>query len=257
MLTMFGRSTLLKAAREFYVAHGFKVFGTSTSSTASKGLAESTGMGSREFHNTTKLIRLLDEGKLKLDRQSVLFWDEAGMADTNTFYRVIQHINNAGAKLVLVGEREQIQSVGFGSNFSQLNKDFVTTPVREINRQVDQWQREMVEDFASGRAHQAIRTLYENGKVIITPSDEQRLAQIVNDYLSANSPAKDKIILATTNDDIERINLAVRTQLKQSGQLPELEVVVQCKDKQERAFARRMATARSWAAAWSARMRAT
>lgn len=231
-----GKSTLLKAAREFYVAHGFKVFGTSTSSTASKGLAESTGMSSREFHNTTRLIRLLDEGKLKLDRQSVLFWDEAGMADTNTFYRVIQHINNAGAKLVLVGEKEQLQSVGFGGNFSQLNQDFVTTPVREINRQVDQWQREMVEDFASGQAHQAIRTLYENGKVIITPSDEQRLTQIVNDYLAATSPAKDKIILATTNDDIERINLAVRTQLKQSGRLPEQEVVVQCKDKQERAF---------------------
>ncbi len=231
-----GKSTLLKAAREFYVANGFKVFGTSTSSTASKGLAESTGMGSQDFHNTTKLLRLLDEGKLKLDRQSVLFWDEAGMADTNSFYRVIQHINNAGGKLVLVGEKEQLQSVGFGGNFSQLNQEFITTPVREINRQVDQWQRDMVEDFASGRSHQGIRTLYEIGKVIITPSDEQRLTQIVNDYLSASSSAQDKIILAATHDDIERLNLAVRNQLKQSGKLPEQDVMVQCNDKQERAF---------------------
>lgn len=233
-----GKSTLLKVAREFYVNNGFKVYGTSTSSTASKGLAESTGMGTRDFHNTTKLIRLLDEGKLKLDSKSVLFWDEAGMADTNSFYRVIQHINKAGAKLVLVGEKEQLQSVGFGGNFAQLNQDFITTPVKEINRQADQWQRDMVEDFASGRANQAVRTLYEKGKVIITHSDEQRLAQIVDDYLSAVSTAKDKIILAATNDDIERINLAVRIQLKQSGKLPGHEVMVQCNDKQERSFAK-------------------
>jgi len=232
-----GKSTLLKAARDFYIFNGFKVYGTSTSSTASKGLADSTGMGAGDFHNTTKLIRLLDDGKLKLDKKTVLFWDEAGMADTNTFYRVIQHINNAGAKLVLVGEKEQLQSVGYGGNFAQLNQDFITTPVREINRQVDQWQRDMVEDFASGRANQAVRTLYENGKVIITKTDDQRLVEIVNDYLTATSNAKDKIILAATNDDIERINLAVRTQLKQSGKLPEQDVMVQCNDKRERAFA--------------------
>ncbi len=233
-----GKSALLRCAREYYVANGFKVFGTSTSSTASKGLAESTGMGQRDFYNTTKLIRLLDEGKLKLDSKSILFWDEAGMADTNSFYQVIQHINKSGAKLVLVGEREQLQSVGFGGNFSQLNQEFITTPVREINRQVDQWQRDMVEDFATGRASQAVRALYEKGKVIIAQSDEQRLAQIVNDYLSAISSAKDKIILAATNDDIERINLAVRAQLKKSGQLPAQEVTVQCKDKQEREFSK-------------------
>ena len=233
-----GKSALLRCAREFYVANGFKVFGTSTSSTASKGLAESTGIGERDFHNTTKFIRLLDEGKLKLDNKSIMFWDEAGMADTNSFYRVIQHINKAGARLVLVGEREQLQSVGFGGNFAQLNHEFITTPVREINRQVDQWQRDMVEDFASGRASQAVRTLYKNGKVIITQSDDQRLAQLVNDYLSASSSAKDKIILSATNDDIERINLAVRIELKKLGKLPTQDVTVQCKDKQERDFSK-------------------
>ncbi len=232
-----GKSTLLKAARQFYVDNGFKVYGTSTSSTATKGLADSTGMGAGDFHNTTRLIRLLDEGRLTLDKQSVLLWDEAGMADTNSFYRVIQHVNKAGAKLVLVGEKEQLQSVGFGGNFAQINQDFITTPVREINRQVDQWQRDMVEDFASGRANQAVRKLYEKGKVIITKTDEQRLAQIVSDYLTATSSAREKIILATTNDDIERINLAVRTQLKQSGKFSGEDVVVQCNDKQERAFA--------------------
>lgn len=180
-----GKSTLLKAARELYKGHGYNIFGTSTSSTATKGLAESTGMGKDEYHNTTKLVKLLDEGKIKFDNKTILFWDEAGMADSKTFYQIVNHINAAGAKLVLVGEKEQLTPVGAGGLFKILNEEHVTTKVTEINRQVDQWQREMVEDFASGRSHQAIRTLYENGRVDVLKTEKDRLKAIVNDYLNS------------------------------------------------------------------------
>jgi len=180
-----GKSTLLKAAREFYKGHGYHIFGTSTSSTATKGLAESTGMGKDEYYNTTKLVKLLDEGKVRFDNKTILFWDEAGMADSKTFYQIVKHINAAGAKLVLVGEKEQLTPVGAGGLFKILNEEHVTTKVTEINRQVDQWQREMVEDFASGRSQQAIRSLYENGRVDILKTEKDRLKSIVEDYLNS------------------------------------------------------------------------
>lgn len=180
-----GKSTLLKAAREFYTERGFQVFGTSTSSTATEGLAKDTGMKQGDFYNTTKMLKLLEEGKLRFTEKTILFWDEAGMADTKTFYEIIKHINQAGARLVLVGEREQLQPVGAGGNFRILNEQFTTTPVNQINRQVDQWQREMVEAFATGQAEVAMKTLYEKGKIAITKKEDERLEKIVDDYLTA------------------------------------------------------------------------
>ena len=180
-----GKSTLLKVAREFYKERGFHIYGTSTSSTATKGLAESTGMGKDDFYNTTKLVKLLEEGKLKFTPRTILFWDEAGMADSKTFYEIIQHINKAGAKVVLVGEKEQLTPVGAGGSFKRLNEEHITTKVTEINRQNDQWQREMVEDFASGRSKDAIKSLHEKGRVAITKTEGERLEKIVNDFLTA------------------------------------------------------------------------
>lgn len=195
-----GKSTLLEAVREFYVSKGFHVFGTSTSSTATEGLAKDTGMKDGDFYNTTKLLKQLDEGKLVLTAKSLLIWDEAGMADTKTFYEVIKHVNKAGAKLHLVGEKEQLQPVGAGGNFKILNEQFTTTPVNQINRQVDQWQREMVEAFASGHAEVAMKTLYEKGKIVITKKEEERLSKIVEDYLDAKETVYSGTVRFTVMD---------------------------------------------------------
>jgi len=180
-----GKSTLVRVAKDFYNSKGFKTFGTSTSSSATMTLAKDTGMKEGEFHNTTQLIKLLDSGKIKFDKKTVLFWDEAGMADTKSFYEIIKHVNVAGAKLVLIGEKEQLQPIGAGGSFKILGEQFTTTKVQDINRQQYEWQREMVEDFASGRSEKALRSLHDSGNIVITKKEEQRLEKIVDDYINA------------------------------------------------------------------------
>lgn len=180
-----GKSTLLKVAVDYYKEQGYNIYGTSTASSATLNLAKDTGMNSGEFNNTTQLLRLLDDGKVKFNSKTILFWDEAGMADSKTFYRLIKHVNEAGGKIVLSGEKEQIQPVGAGGSFKFLGENFVTTKVNEINRQVDNWQREMVENFASGKSNKAIRELNDNGRVTITQTEKQRLERIVDDYLDS------------------------------------------------------------------------
>jgi ATP-dependent exoDNAse (exonuclease V) alpha subunit len=325
-----GKSTLLKCAREFLVSKGFEVIGTSTSSSATKNLAESTGMSADQFNNTTKLLKLLEEGKTSFTDKTILLWDEAGMADTKTFYEVIKHLNLAGGKMVLCGEQQQLQPIGPGGSFKRLNEQFVTTPVLEINRQHLEWQREMVEDFATGKAHKALKNLYDKGGVSITKSEYAKFDKIANDYLNAKEEFitgslkityrdqqgiskevdvsslkhyevsikdgvekertrnfssqelldmarndkkwdkkilrealeqslgfkvkridkvednlqrtvkevdfKDKIIIATTNVDIDSINETVRRKLKDSGVLPKEDILVTCKDNEQRGF---------------------
>lgn len=189
-----GKSTVLEAVKELMEAQGKEVWGISTSGAATKNLAESTKLEKGKFNNTTLFNIMLDSGKLKLNSKSIVLWDEAGMADSKTFYQVVKHINEAGAKLVLIGESEQLQSVGHGGLFRKMTEEFKTTKITEINRQKDQWQREMVEDFACGRAAKAVDTLYKNGKVHITDSDKERQDLIVLDYLNATDPDPEKML---------------------------------------------------------------
>jgi hypothetical protein len=180
-----GKSTLLDCANGILIKNGREIYGISTGSAATKNLADSTGLKEGEYFNTTQFINRLKKKEIVLTEKSVVVWDEAGMADTMTFYEVIKFVNEAGATLKLVGEKEQLNPIGAGGSFRILNEQFVTTPVMQINRQVDSWQREMVEDFASGRSVKALRTLHDNGRVVITKTEEERLAKLVDDYLHA------------------------------------------------------------------------
>lgn len=192
-----GKSTLLEAAKEYLEKNGFNVLGTSTASAATKELAKSTSMEEGQSMNTTHLLRLLDSGRKKLTNKDVIFWDEAGMAESKEFYRLSKHINEAGSRLVLIGEKEQLQAVGAGGLYSVFTENFVTTKIKSINRQVDQWQREMVEDFACGidesgvhRTRKGIYSLYDHGKVIVKEKESERLQQVVDDYLISVDPTE-------------------------------------------------------------------
>lgn len=232
-----GKSSLLKVVVSQYEANGFEVWGTSTSSTATNGLQESTGMKAEQALNSAKLLQQLDSKKIQLSSRSVVIVDEAGMMDTETYYNIIKHANEAGAKVILTGEKEQLSPVGFGGHFSTLNERFNTAKVKDINRQREQAEREMVEDFASGRSHKSVKYLYEQGRVIVTDTTKERVAKLVDDYFASTHAMKDKIVIAATNEDVEALNDAIRDRLKAQGKLAGEEVRVTGRDGFEREFA--------------------
>lgn len=231
-----GKSTLLMLVKDELEKSGKQVIGTAPSQAATENLAESTGMKESKCMNTSDLLVKLDLGKIKLNKDHVVVFDEAGMEGTENFYRIIKHVNNAGAKLILSGEKEQLQSVAWGGSYSRINDEFTTVAVKQINRQRDHRDREMVEDFASGRAAEAIDNLYERGGVIIKKTEDGRLKQIVHDYLTDTKPPQQKFIIAMTNYELDKINIAVREELKKQGKIPKEEFTIQGTDGIDREF---------------------
>ena len=231
-----GKSTLLDVVFKEYKKYGYRPIATSTSSVATKGLAKSTGLKQGEHFNLTELLIRLDKEKLKLTSKDIIVMDEAGMTDLENYYRVIKHVNNAGAKLVLVGEAEQLQPVGLGQMFGVMSKQFTSVHVKDINRQREKWQREMVEDFASGNAHDSVNTLFEKGNVLITKTEDGRLNKLVKDYLEDQNPHNEKFIIASTNMDVEKLNDAVRKSLIAQKLIGANEVTLKGKDGIDRQF---------------------
>lgn len=72
----------------------------------------------------SKLLFALDklEPAIRLSDKSVLLIDEAGMVDTPQLAKLVEHVDRAGAKLVLVGDEKQLQSIGSGGGFQAARK---------------------------------------------------------------------------------------------------------------------------------------
>ncbi|WP_175849394.1 AAA family ATPase [Burkholderia cepacia] len=234
-----GKSTLLEFIREYGESQGLEFYGCSTSAAATENLQESAKLDITKANNITQTAMMLDSGKLKWNDKTVVVIDEMGMIDLFSAQKLVEYANKVGAKIIGTGEKEQLQNIGIGSTFRVTNDNFITAKVTEINRQRDSWQREMVEDFACGRAAKSIRKLHDEGHVFIKETDEETRKQLVDDYVKDATKNSQKLIVAETNADVRAINNMVREELKLSGQLstdPKDSVVMECKDGITREF---------------------
>ncbi|WP_236656123.1 AAA family ATPase [Acidiphilium sp. C61] len=109
-----GKSTMLAAAREAWVAQGYHVHGAALAGKAAEGLEESAGIASRTLASWE---RGWERGFDRLGPRDVLVIDEAGMVGSKQLSRFITEADRAGAKIVLVGDPEQLQPIGPGAAF--------------------------------------------------------------------------------------------------------------------------------------------
>lgn len=225
-----GKSTLARIIADQFKANGHDVWGTSTSSTATQVLAKDAGLKNGEAFNSAKLLQDLDSGKIKWNAKSVVLVDEAGMMDLLSFHGLIKHANKAGAKLVMLGEAEQLQSVGYGGSFRHFTEQFTTAKVTAINRQKESWQRESVEDMASGNGAKSLRKFYDENKVFIDKKNMDRVNRLVNDYLANPDQCKEKFVIAPTNDNVDMLNHLIRQKLVASGKVGAEAIQIEGKD---------------------------
>src|SRR5215468_11033022 len=82
--------------------------------------------------------------------------DEAGMVGTRQMERVLSHAAEAGAKVVLSGDPQQLQSIEAGAAFRSLHDRHGGAAINEVRRQRAYWQLDATRDLATGRTGTAI-----------------------------------------------------------------------------------------------------
>lgn len=103
-----------------------------------------------------------------LDARTVLVIDECGMVNHRLLDRVMAHAHRAGAKVVAVGDSEQIQPIEAGAAFRVLEKVAPAYRLDTVVRQSEAWMRKATSDLASAvseRAIQAVQAYAEHGHV--------------------------------------------------------------------------------------------
>ena len=91
------------------------------------------------------------DGRDLLTRRDVLVVDEAGMVGSRQLERVLSAAREAGAKMVLVGDPEQLQAIEAGAAFRVLVERHGAAEVGEVRRQHETWQREATRELATAK----------------------------------------------------------------------------------------------------------
>lgn len=213
-----GKSAMLGVAREAWEAAGFEVRGVALSGIAAENLEGGSGIASRTI---ASMEHGWGQGRDTLTARDVLVIDEAGMVGTRQLERVLAHAAEAGAKVVLVGDPQQLQSIEAGAAFRSIHERHGGAEIGEVRRQREDWQREATRDLASGRTGAAIEAYDAHGMVHEVATRAEARENLIDrwDRDRRASPDRSRIILTHTNDEVRALNEAARERMRAAGDL--------------------------------------
>jgi Ti-type conjugative transfer relaxase TraA len=213
-----GKSAMLGAARDAWESAGLNVSGAALSGIAAEGLENGSGIASRTI---ASLEHRWSQGRDLLTARDVLVIDEAGMVGTRQMERVLSHAADVGAKVVLVGDPQQLQSIEAGAAFRVIHERHGGAEITEVRRQRAEWQRDATRELATGRTGEAVRAYHEAGMVHAAASRDAARTELIDrwDRDRQARPGDTRIILTHTNEEVRALNDAARDRMRAAGDL--------------------------------------
>lgn len=215
-----GKSTILATARDAWAKQGITVHGAALAGKAADGLQSASDIQSRTL---ASLELSWKNGNEPIKSGEVLVVDEAGMIGTRQMARVTAKINDVGAKLVLVGDPDQLQPIESGTPFRRLVDTHGASRLTEIHRQRTQWQKQASLDLANGRISKAVAQYEDKQSVTRSDTRGNALEALVESYamdVAANGNDTSRLAFAHRRKDVHALNQAIRTTLRSTENPP-------------------------------------
>lgn len=224
-----GKSMMLAAVRESYENAGWKVEGITLAGVAAQNLKEGAGIQSqtiaswlskKEFEAKSGTVEI----KGPTTPRTVVIMDEAGMVGSKQMSEVIQKVNEAGAKLILVGDEKQLQPIAAGGILHAIDKHMAqvaceySTSIESIKRQREGWMRDVVKAAAQGETDKALKVLDEKGKINVYSNAQEARSALVDEFIEKNKKNFSQgLVLTLTRQDADKINVEIRQKLVEQG----------------------------------------
>jgi len=213
-----GKSAMLGVAREAWEKAGYEVRGIALSGIAAENLENGSGIASRTI---ASLEHQWAQGRETLRPNSILVIDEAGMIGTRQMERVVSEAEKQGAKVVLVGDPQQLQAIEAGAAFRSMAERHGAVEITEVRRQAEEWQRDATRQLATGRTGDAIEAYHAVGLVVESRTRESARDALIEcwDADRQAHPEASRLILTHTNAECDELNAQARDRLRDHGTL--------------------------------------
>lgn len=226
-----GKTSTLKAAVEVWKTENKhrQIYGVAVAGAAMQRLVEGVGKENVKGLTMQQATFYLEKGWLKLDKQSVVILDEAGMAGTKDFAKLMKHVADAGARFIAVGDAKQLQPISAGGPFKYLEEVLQSCALTTIRRQKEFWARDAVSAMYEGRADDAIYKYIEAGRFSCSKTREEAMGKLIEQWRKDGGVEKpsEVFLIAALNAEVRKVNELAQLIRLQDGAL----------DKEQRMYA--------------------
>lgn len=220
-----GKTTLLAPIVEAWKAEGYRVVGTATAWRMANVLRDDLAIESRA---TASWLMRDAHGQRFLDAKSALIVDEAGLLSSREMHALLKAAQDAGAKVLLVGDRQQLQAIGAGSGLRLAAHAVETAKVETIFRQRETWAKEAIAAFGKGDVETALQ-FFADRNLFKESENAAAAIKAAVDHVESSLVGADRrsaLIIAKTNNEVAAISREVRDRLRQHGLLKGADVTV-------------------------------
>lgn len=163
---------------------------------------------------TVKTLLVSDEWQRKIAGQVILV-DEAGLLGSQDMLSLIRLARRQQARLILVGDTSQLESVPRGSalRILQDNGGVASMEVAQIQRQKGEY-KQAVELLSKGEVKESLSILDKLGW-IKEASDDLCFSQLAENYTQAVKRGESALLVTSTHAEGRKASDAIRDKLKQ------------------------------------------
>jgi ATP-dependent exoDNAse (exonuclease V) alpha subunit len=145
------------------------------------------------------------------------------MVGSRRLIRLLEHAQQAQAKVVLVGDDRQLASIDAGGGFRALRLRLGASELTE-NRRQQAWEREALDLIRSGLVGEAVAAYQAHNRVIAADSKPAATLALLQDWWTAfqqaeHDPAQEVVVLAARRAEVDRLNTACQELLAARGRL--------------------------------------
>lgn len=212
-----GKTAAMGAVKDVMEKEGWQVRGLAFTGKAAAELSQGSGIQSQT------IASFLKEAPDGLRRREIWIVDEASMIGSKDLYTLLERAGQVEAKVVLIGDRKQFQSIQAGRMFSVLQERGAVrmTEMKEVLRQKTDFMRETVERIGGKEIDWAFSALERRGALIEIPNREERLKAVTEAYLSFIHQGKEALVLTARNEDRIELNNRIRSERVARGEIDE------------------------------------
>jgi conjugative relaxase-like TrwC/TraI family protein len=216
-----GKTFALGMARHAWQLDGYRLLASAPTGIATLSLQ---GEGFEDVATCDRLLGDLDRGHETLSDRTVLVVDEAGMVGSRKLARLLEHAQQAQAKVVLVGDDRQLAPIDAGGGFRALRLRLGASELVENRRQQQAWEREALELVRSGLVDEAVAAYQAHDRVVAADSKPAATLALLQDWWTAwqqadHDPTQEVIVLAARRAEVDRLNSLCQELLAARGRL--------------------------------------
>jgi DNA primase catalytic core len=222
-----GKTTALRVLAHAWTTAGGTVVGLAPSAAAAAVLGEQLG---RPTDTLAKLVWSLDHPGIStpswvtgLGLGSLVVVDEAGLADTPSLARAVQHIVSVGGSVRLVGDDRQLGAVGAGGLLRDLDHRFGANRLAEVVRFADPAEAAASLALRDGRK-EALGFYLDQHRVHVGDATTAP-AHLLEAWAADRTAGRDALMLAPTRAAVADLNQAARSH-RLAGQPPTRQMVL-------------------------------